>query len=329
MSTGIDFSFEPSVARARQLDESMRAQLAESITYLARKMAPFEQIDREQLALFLQRLQSFSVAPLTFTIYWDIVCAVNADDLESAAKLFPQLLQQPAWSSGLQVIDLGDKLSNPEAERYARYIDGDPDLPLDLLPPPAEAAARTRQLIENAFSLMQAGDPDLAGEIMTLLRAIVLCAASPTPGRPTFDGASSLMLWGAILINAERQGDALSTVQMLAHESAHNLLFGFTAENRLLENDASERYASPLRVDPRPLEGIFHATFVSARMYRSMRQLVASATLSPEETALAEKDAVLNKKAFLDGAATLDRHAEFTETGRSILENARSYVLSS
>src|SRR5204863_186223 len=82
----------------------------------------------------------------------------------------------------------------------------------------------------DAFALLDAGDPELAGEIRALLREIILAAGSKDPKALTFDGASSFMLWGAIIINADRSDGPIGMVQMLAHESAHNLLFGFSAD---------------------------------------------------------------------------------------------------
>ena len=320
--------FQPSAERARLLDREMRSSLASSIAYLADELRPHLRVDQEQLKSFLARLEEAPTAPLTFAIYWDLVRAVEADDLEAAGPLLDHLLQQPAWKSKCRIFPLGDRFSEPEAERYARFIDSDPSLPIDLHPPPPVAAQRTEDVVQRALCLMQKGDPELAAEIDELLREVILCAGRPQPGRPTFDGASCFMLWGAILINAERDGTDLSMVEMLAHESAHNLLFGLSANERLLNNDPAECYPSPLRIDPRPLEGIYHATFVSARMFRAMKQLAVSGILSAEDQQHAVTEAARDKKAFLDGAATLERHGDFTPTGRAILESAQHFVAS-
>ena len=66
----------------------------------------------------------------------------------------------------------------------------------------------------------------------------------------------------------------LDMVQALAHESAHLLLFGMCADGPLLENaNDDHRYSSPLRTDSRPMDGIVHATFVTARMCCALSQL--------------------------------------------------------
>ncbi|MBL6431916.1 MAG: hypothetical protein HPM95_15385 [Alphaproteobacteria bacterium] len=61
------------------------------------------------------------------------------------------------------------------------------------------------------------------------------------------------------------------------HEAAHGTLFAMSPVEFYVFNPENERYSSPLRLDPRPLDGIYHATFVLARMHIAMRELVALA----------------------------------------------------
>jgi HEXXH motif-containing protein len=134
------------------------------------------------------------------------------------------------------------------------------------------------------------------------------------------------MLWGAILINANNRKDKVGMVQMLAHESAHNLLFGLCPDQPLVNNDPAERYSSPLRNDPRPIEGIYHATFVCARMHRAVRNIARSGSISRGQKAQVEKSMERNARAFASGMKTLDNHAVFTEPARAIIESARAYM---
>jgi hypothetical protein len=73
-------------------------------------------------------------------------------------------------------------------------------------------------------------------------------------------------------------------VQMLAHESSHNLLFGFSADESLVENSPEELFPSPLRMDPRPMDGICHATlagkvcaFVGTNIWKPCAPWIAAA----------------------------------------------------
>jgi HEXXH motif-containing protein len=306
----------------------MRSELGQTLRYLFGELEVHIPLEKARIATFLDRLETAPISPLTFAIYGDLVLAIDRNELEQAGRLTDALISQPAPSGGLRIRSLGDRMKDEEADRYVRYVNTDPEMPLDLFPPSPPSVDYSRQRIKEALTLMQAGDPELAAEVGSLLREIILCAGSEDPAKYTFDGASSLMLWGAILINANRRGDELGMVQMLAHESAHNLLFGLATEEALLNNDSDERYSSPLRDDPRPLEGIYHATFVLARMHRSIRRLLDHGVLSEDQSKRARIDLERNARSFFESMKTLDDHADMTETGAAIIEGARAYMLS-
>lgn len=124
-----------------------------------------------------------------------------------------------------------------------------------------------------ALALIEAADAALASEIRELVIEVVGASRSAHAGRG-FGGASSFMLWGSVLLNTEYYDAKLDMMAALLHETAHQLLFGLSLDQPVVENDVEERYASPLRPDPRPMDGIFHATFVCARMHYGYARLM-------------------------------------------------------
>ena len=88
-------------------------------------------------------------------------------------------------------------------------------------------------------------------------------------------GASSFSLWGALALNSEAHPDWWQYIPRLIHEYSHNLLFGIARNEPLVFNDPEERYESPLRQDLRPMDGIYHALFVSAREALAMRAILS------------------------------------------------------
>lgn len=322
------YDFEPNAERVRYLDARMRAQLHESVRYIVDQLGAHIPIVPEPVAAFLTELGRRAFPPLTYAIYSDLVLAIDRDDLPEARRLLDLLLAQRPHAGGLQVRALGDRANDENADRYVRYVDTDRELPVSLTPPRPESVHYSRVGINEAFALLDAEDPEISAEIRELLREIILCGDSGAPGKFTFDGASNFMLWGAILINAHNRKDKVGMVQMLAHESAHNLLFGLCPDQPLVNNDPEERYPSPLREDPRPLEGIYHATFVCARMHRAIHRLARSGGISSAQRTQVKKAMELNARAFAAGMKTLDQHADFTEPGRAIIESARAYMVS-
>jgi len=304
----------------------MRQRLADSLRHIWDQAAGCLNLSSEKFQQFLSRLERHAVAPLTFSYYFDAVLAIEADDVEQASRLLAEMMDLPAHPGGPIVAELGDPSQDATARRYANFIDTDPSFKFEIFPPSAPAAQSCRDQIKGAFALLDAGDPVLAAEIRALLREIILAAGSEAKNVMTFDGASSFMLWGAIIINANRKDGDLEMVQMLAHESAHNLLFGLSADGELVENSPEELFSSPLRKDPRPMDGIYHATFVTARMHRVVKHLLDSGTLSAAHREKGLKDLELNTRLFKQGFDIVNQHGRLSPLGAVIMKGAGDYM---
>ena len=322
------YAFDPGAARARSLDQHMRRRLAESLRHILDQSDGRLEVPPEPFQKFLLQLERDPVSPLAFSFYFDTVLAIEDDDLEQASRWLRELMALPVQAGGPRVAELADPRQDAWSQRYARFMDSDPAVQFEIFPPSRPAADHCRALIHDAFALMDAGDPELAAEIRALLREIVLAAGTEDPKALTFDGASSFMLWGAIIINANRRDGALAMVQMLAHESAHNLLFGLSADGPLVENTCDDLYRSPLRLDPRPMDGIYHATFVTARMHRAVQRLLDRAVLSGSLEEAARRELANNRRLFEQGIKVVREHAKLTPPGEAIIRGAEEYLAS-
>jgi HEXXH motif-containing protein len=226
------------------------------------------------------------------------------------------------------VAALADPAQDATARRVVRFIDTDPTIKFVVVAPSRDAAEKCHGLINAAFQLMAAGDPEQAAEIRALLREIVMAAGSEDPKALTFDGASSFMLWGGIIINANRRDGELAMAQMLTHESTHNLLFGLSADGPLVENSDEELYSSPLRKDTRPMDGIYHATFVTARMHRVVQRLLESGVLSVSLREKACQELADNRRLFDQGIKVVREHGKLTPLGEAVIQGAEDYMAS-
>lgn len=91
-------------------------------------------------------------------------------------------------------------------------------------------------------------------------------------------------------------------METLAHEGSHSFLFGLTMEEPLVRNPDDELFPSPLRQDRRPMDGIYHATYVSARMYYALDQAKRSGLLDEAQQAECEARMRDSARAFSGGA---------------------------
>jgi hypothetical protein len=317
--------FDPSGARALAVSDRMRARLGDSLRYIADSAAGQLRLP-PGLPAFLGRLAAGPVSPLVFGAYCDLVLALHGDALEQAEALFQEIAAAPNLDPGPTIRCLDDPLTDPASERYRRLVDTDPEMPFTIAPPTVDVAARCRTLIAQAFALIDAGNPELAAEIRTIVQEIVLAAGPGGLAAVQFDGVSAFLLWGGVVLNASSYATPIEMVQALAHESGHNLLFGLCADGPLQGNDDAERFSSPLRPDPRPMDGVVHAAYVTARMHQAVQRLLDAGVLGPGETAEAAAAARDHVRRFATGMEIVDRHARLTPLGETVMDGARRYM---
>ena len=112
----------------------------------------------------------------------------------------------------------------------------------------------------------------------------------------------------------------------LIHEHAHTVLFAHSPNEGVVSNHPDERYVSPLRSDARPMEGIFHQSFVLARMIYGMDLLRKSQSASQYELDFADMFIAYNVPRYNDAVESLHKHARFTPEGLEAMESSQAYV---
>jgi hypothetical protein len=321
-------AFRPDPGRGRVLYERVKERLAVSFREIAAASSSVITIDEKRLTAFLDSVaRARKISPRYFAIYHEMLVAVEEDEIETVEHLFDELVNVDDPGDAVLSYNLSDEhLGLGNGARYRRWANIDPQNPLSLVAlTPAEfdrIAATTRE----ALAFMDSGAPEVSGEVRSLLAEVVF-ACSAADADVAFHGISSFYLWGTVLLNAERHHTTLEVVQTLAHESSHMHLFAVALDSRLVENPEEERYQSPLRVDPRPMDGIYHAIYVTARMHYVLARLLASGALPAHHVQEAETGLVTHVKAFREGYEVVSSHGKLTELGQELLSTAHAYML--
>jgi len=322
----LSFDFRPNAPRARMLDARMRTHLADSLDYLAECLTTAAPPQSAALsAVARESRQGVQHSPEGFGLYYDIASALLQDDLPHATALIDELRVEPMLAPNAFEVFALDALPENARERYCRLMDTDPETPFIIMSPSAEDAEIHKHRFIAALERLKILLPELAGEVDALVRQVILVVGDPSLSYD-FAGGSCYMLWGALFINGASHPDELSMMEAIAHESAHSLLFGFTIDEPLVLNDADQRYSSPLRDDPRPMDGIYHATFVCARMHWAMSQLALSSDIDADLAAHAKARAAIHAHSFHSGLALVREHGVLSDTGRALMEGAERYM---
>ena len=318
-----DARFEPSAERGRLLDRTMRGRLAQSLSHIFERIGPELGISGEHAHRIVDGVRTRRQSPQLFGAYYDLVLAVEHDDIDDAQALAAEIGERlNARAPASWIASLASRPATDQ-DRYQRLL-----LPDDIAasePAPADFETAHARLNE-AMALLDHGFPEMAAEIRELLFEIVIAAGPTEHGSMTFDGSSSYMLWGAIMLNATGQTNVLDTAQALAHESGHNLLFGFCANGPLIDNDDEESFAHPLRQDPRPMDGVVHAAYVTARMHQTVERLLASGALDEAQRVAAEKDLKLHRRNFAAADDVIRSAALLTSVGEEAIGAARTQI---
>jgi len=186
-------------------------------------------------------------------------------------------------------------------------------------------AIKFRTRFRDGFSLLERIIPELAAEVRALVNQVLMAVGDP--GKTAeFDGGSSYSIWGALFLNATCHENDIAMAEVIAHETAHCLLYGLAIDESLVLNPDDEFFPSPLRQDDRPMDGIYHATFVSARMHWAMSRLIESGQLDARARETAGQACLDDQVNFYTGYETVAAHAQLTETGKQVMAGAKAYM---
>ncbi len=324
----LDYSFPPNGDRARAIDLHVRKSLAESLQHIVEQSRGALDFDAPALAELIAGLRrGCRYPPSVFGMYFELALALMEGRNQEAAELFEHLHKERPIDGDFRMVALGAPEIARHGERYAALMDTDPKVSLAICPPTAEVEQRFRERFERGYALLEKAIPELADEFRSLVGEVCMVVGDKNAPMQ-FDGGSSYMLWGGLFLNASSHDTDVAMVEVLAHESAHSLLFGFATEEALVSNPDEELYDSPLRVDPRPMDGIYHATYVSARMHWAMSRLIEAKVLDAEARSLAESAREADYGNFMSGYDVVQKHGRLTETGTAVMAEAAAYMRS-
>lgn len=260
-----------------------------------------------------------ALSPLLYAGYYHFVYLLEQGDVLYCEKLLADLpcavSTQEVFNGALQLCHsdihrsiLRNCLYTESLESYWTHCD-------------AQEFLHAREKINAVIEIIKQTQPHFYQEFQSLVTTIIM--AKPCSQKFRFDGASSYHLWGLMMLAWDDDKTELEWIETLAHESSHIYLFGLMQNQTLLEGDESYNlYSSPLRTDKRPLEGIYHATYVSARMHLAVMHYRYSHTqlFAPKEI---DRLTSASLRAFKDGYHTIMQHAKLTSLGKSVLEDCK------
>ena len=254
--------------------------------------------------------------------------AAVADDVALIATLHDRhghVLTEPG-SVGFRVFPFdAAHLGASERTLLQEAFCDDIGLTASLIAPPAEVVTLATDGIARVRDTVRAAAPLWWEELEAMVSTVILATTAET-GKG-FAGASAFDAWGAVLVNPCYRSDPLHLALTLVHESSHLKLFYAYLDDEVVLNDPDETYSSPLRRQPRPMNGIYHAAFVLARMAQFSADMLQSRRADALASAAAWQDELGRSVEHFEAAqSVIAAHGQLTAQGASLMAEAADGV---
>jgi HEXXH motif-containing protein len=172
--------------------------------------------------------------------------------------------------------------------------------------------AHWHRLVEGAWEIICADDPDVAKAIAAGVRSIVPIPTAPGWGTRS---ASSGDAFGSVMVSMPP--DETTMAVSIVHEFQHIKLGGLMHLCVLHARDTPNHYA-PWREDPRPLGGFFQGIYAFlgiAAFWRARRK-----ALSDVERSAADFEYLYARRQTEEALHVLTNSADLTDAGRAVVE---------
>lgn len=179
---------------------------------------------------------------------------------------------------------------------------------------------QTQHNLNQALNLIKAVDQDYYQESLNLTSGYLIVNSK------RFIAGSSFPLLS--LITLADTHDTFWLADYVVHESAHQYLYYLMQQDRICSGEGL--YTSPLRKDPRPIEGIYHAVFVLARLVDFFTQAKNKGSIIYGngffDAEFIESQISNYTERFYDGLSNVKKHATLTKLGQDLLGSSEEMV---
>ena len=317
----------PDAIRARNLrlsvNELLRKNLGQSIE-IARKVFPSQAGAATEILKKLDPARHIS--PKIFVLHWQLTSALREQNAAQASIALSHLAEavrrEILHADSFTVSTIEWDEIDAATVQYLCRTDGprgsNGEIP-EMLPLRRSDYDNFVVATQEALALLLKAHPEMYGEFQELVTSIRLY-------EPRHVGSmSSPRSFGVMYIYKPHTEDSLKDLPLyylnhITHETSHIALNAVMTQGKLILNDPSERFSSPVRPDARPMDGVYHAAFVLSRV-----ALVQSQPIVKERPATAETQET-TLKSFWAAYETVAAHGKLTEAGQQVIESCRELV---
>jgi len=303
------------------IDARVRARLAHSLAHILDRAEDYLDVDASRLETALGQIRNTRQNPGVFARYYDLIFAIRSNRFTEANQLLTEIADLAGQPIEFAILPLEREHLGDDYDRFARLLFAEYTGVNPMASPTGATHRAYAQKLRDAMDIIARVDKSIHDEITALLVRIYITVSSKDRSARSFAGVTSFMVWGASFINVEVYQTRWEAVQFLVHEITHGLLFGLSCDEPLILNSPSENYPSPLRTELRPMEGLYHAMMVCARMATFNRMWMDSGLVPPEDRGAVDERTAGLINHFQEGVVTINQHGKLSEQARHLFDN--------
>jgi HEXXH motif-containing protein len=312
------FTALPIEGIARQVNAQYRFLVLKSILSYLNTVQRTLKLDLSRIISFYSRINpSRHFSPAIYTAHAQLRDAVRKGDLTPVMDALNQLANLSETTIYDSLFRMTSILNEEWERSFVEQLREEPVVNAKGEPPMVRPLINTDILdltsaYDKAIALIREVDPVIASDIGEYVTRIKLFAGK------ALVGATSPRVFGAVFLRLPDPDDdpEVYFCEHIVHEVSHLHLNALMPHDPLINNDCDKRYPAPIRLDPRPMFGIFHATFVLSRMVRVFKRITKLNERQRFQRALSHFE-----EQFSKGYETVTKEAVLTELGQHFAES--------
>lgn len=317
------FSIHPNKISAKESRLAQSDRVKKSITYLIEECVNKIEFSGDSAQASLSKLREIERIPPEIHYYHhSLQAAMRRQSINDAnielAKLINAIVNTYAQSNWINISSIG----GTDWERFIvneaiKLTEVDCRKLVEINPISESELNVSKDIVISSLCTIARNDPEMFDEIQEQVRIIKLFNGKVTMG------LTDVRMLGAMFIRLPRTNinPELYFLEHIIHEASHIHLNCLMAIDPCILNSPEERFVSPLRSDLRPMIGVFHATFVSARVARTIIKLYQATNNDNLIHTLAE---TLDE--IIRGISEIEAHAILSLAGKKIIESIKEIL---
>lgn len=317
------YHLSPNKFIAMQVRDAQANRIKKSISYLVTECANKLKIKDRSMQLALSKIMNTNrLLPEIHYLHSALQSAMRSQNIVDVKncllKLTSSLCKDCPTNEEISITSIGDSAwENFTIKEAIRLTSEDLGRKAEIRPVEGSKLALAINELNAALNMLARYDSCMLDEIQEQVKIIKLFRGKVTRG------LTDVRILGAMLIRLPDQdvNPLLYFLEHVLHEASHIHLNCLMSIDPLILNSNQERFLSPLRPDPRPMVGVFHATFVSARIARSFMTLYNK---TKDESLLQTLAETLDET--IRGISEVKKYAKLTIHGYELVNSICEFI---